>query len=145
MEKTKYSKKTTMKEIDKKFKIPDDKEVFFYVDLVKPENFEPDFQLKENEEFDFNKIDSDKSCAVNNPRDCLSLYTMNVSEGYVWKLRANSNASGRIGVTYGQQVGYGDTTTNTITIAPGQIRDLGYGQFGSGDRRRVWIISAWWD
>jgi hypothetical protein len=85
---------------------------------------------------------------VSVPKDFISLYTQSNSHvaGYSWKLKAKSTATGKIGVTYAQKVGLCTTySTVTITIAPGQIKDLGYGQFGTGDHRKVWIVAAWWD
>ena len=86
------------------------------------------------------------NCNPDNPIDCLSLYRRSVKHGFIWELKVNKKAKGRLGVTYGQRIGLNsDYSTNTITIVHGQVKSLGYGRYGRGDTRSVWIISAWWE
>ncbi len=117
-------------------------------ELIIPQKLTSDFIVKNSNETD--KVKNMESlvtnCNTNNPKRCLSLYKVYNTDGFIWKLKSNNNSSGRIGVTYGQRLGLNTSySTNTITIAPGQIKGLGYGRFGPGDTRHVWIISAWWE
>ncbi|EDP72130.1 hypothetical protein FBALC1_13552 [Flavobacteriales bacterium ALC-1] len=128
---------------DENNEVPKHKKVIFTVDISKPENYEPDFELENENEFE--NLDSTYTCDKNNLKKCIYLYVLNSVNSSIWKIRANRNLSTKIGVTYGQKIGrFGETSTEVITLFPGEIKDLGYRQFGAGtEYRYVWIISVW--
>jgi len=126
------------------YKVPNDKEVFFFNGYEPKENDQVDFVLKEGDK----KVpfEIDKTCDEAKPNTCVSLYHMKTAKGYKWMLRNSAKSEQSMRVTYAQKMM--DTKSavvqNTTEIRPGVVKDLGYGGIGDNTKRKVWIVSASW-
>lgn len=130
--------------IDTVYKVPNDPEIFYYNGFEAPENSYPDFTLKEGDEKVPFKID--KVCEMDKPKSCVSLYHYKLEKGTKWIIRASVKATEPIRVNYSQRMGDdGMIISNTTTLNPGQVKDLGYATVGDEVERHLWIVSSSWE
>ncbi|MEQ8624277.1 MAG: hypothetical protein RJQ00_05465 [Vicingaceae bacterium] len=130
--------------IDTVYKVPNDEEIFYYNGFEAPENSYPDFTLKEGEEKVPFKID--KICEMDKPKSCVSLYHYELEKGTKWLIRASVKATESIRINYSQRMGKdGAVISNTTTLNPGQVKDLGYAAVGDEVDRHLWIVSTSWE
>ena len=144
--KVKDSKKKTQynPKVDTVYKVPNDEEIFYYNGFEAPENSYPDFTLKEGDEKVPFKID--KVCEMDQPKSCVSLYHYKLEKGTKWLIRASVKATESIRVNYSQRMGDdGIVISNTTTLNPGQVKDLGYAAVGDEVERHLWIVSTSWE